>query len=113
MKKTNNDIPQIEVQFSNGKTIMAPAKGKVLKHDLEISEDQKDELFRKNMNATIHVSDVDFDEIKRLHRKNMEYYKTLPKWFNYNVKGEIVNDYRTYYEFSNSFRKQRRNKRKK
>ena len=94
----------IKVKFANGREIEAPAKGKVLEKDLRINAKKREELFQKNFidEKVICNINVDFDKIERIRRANMEYYETLPKWFNYNRKGEIINKFKNFREFANA-----------
>ena len=102
----------IKVRFANGKVIDAPAVGKVLQRDLRLSPAQLDELYEKNvenMKLPKHIDTVNFNKIKELEAENKAYYESLPKWFNYNRKGEIVNEFKTFKEFAKAtFKKKRR-----
>ena len=90
----------IKVKFANGKVIDAPAKGKVLARDIRLTPKQLDDLYEANIKATKHESNVDFDKIREIELENRKYYETLPKWFNYNKKGEIVNKFKDFREFA-------------
>ena len=94
----------VTVKFADGKSIQAPARGKVLKSDIRLTMEQIVELQDANLEAQkqpLHV------ESERKVVDNSEYYNSLPKYYNYNKKGEIVNQFKTKDEWFKSFKRRK------
>ena len=96
------------VKFVDGRTIEAPARGKVLAKDYKLTDKQVNDLFEANSKKVMCEIKTDFEEIKRLEGLNQQYYEGLPKYFNYNKKGQIVNKFWTREEFYASFNKRKK-----
>ena len=81
----------------DGEKIQVPARGKVQEKDYQLSRQELDYLLEANANPKICPLPLKAEEVD-----NTAYYDSLPRYFNFNKKGEIVNSYKTKWEYNKS-----------